>query len=57
MTVSELCDNLQSLAHEGFALYPLDIIIKNKEKITDVEKPKIIVKKVDNKIKLVFEEI
>lgn len=54
MTVANLCSQLQSLAHEGYAIHALEIVTEMGDYKVTLNNPTLEIKKADHSVNLIF---
>lgn len=54
MTVAGLCSQLQSLAHDGYAIHTLRIVTETGDYKVELNNPTLEIKKKDHSVNLVF---
>lgn len=54
MTVANLCSQLQSLAHEGYAIHALEIVTETGDYRVTLNNPTLEIKKTDRSVNLIF---
>lgn len=54
MTVANLCSQLQSLAHEGYAIHALEIVTETGDYKVTLNNPTLEIKKTDHSVNLIF---